>query len=639
MKANCPSCGAEVEFKSSISVFSVCDHCKFMLVRHDMDLESLGKMAQLPDDVSPLKIGTRGRYKNTAFEVVGRLKVGWSEGYWNEWFLLFDGGRQGWLAEAMGLFMLSTEVEDSKRVPKLADLHAGTEYALTASQKFTVDDIKEATCIGSEGELPFKGLEGRKTTSVDLSNNSGEFANIEYSEEGVNLYVGRYVDFDNLELSNLRDLPADMKKIRSAELFKCPSCGGPFSMLTPGLTASVACSYCGSTIDVTNRNLAILSKADQKMKIRPLIPIGSKGKLFGTEWEVTGFMRRTDQTGQYPWNEYLLFNPCRGVRWLTVYNGHWNYVEMARFRPESASLGLRMKLGDRFFRKFLVGKAKVVYVLGEFYWRVRIGETVDVADYILPPEILSCESDKSEANWSLGRYIEPEEIATAFGIKAGMPQKTGVAPNQPSPYGAQTQRAWSSFVAFVMLLALLQLYFAFTAQDKEVYRETFSLTRDDKTKSFISRPFDLQGGYGNVSVNLRAPLDNDWVETEIDLVDESTNKSIEFSETAEYYHGSEGGESWSEGSQDSNFIIDSVPGGRYHLLIQPHTDPMKTGEKSFTLSLKRGVVTWSNFFLAICLLLIYPLCVYFRSRSFELKRWSESDLSGNAASSDDDEGE
>jgi len=604
-----------------------------------MDLESLGKMAQLPDDVSPLKIGSRGKYKNTAFELVGRLKIAWSEGYWNEWFLLLDNGRRGWLAEAMGLFMLSTEVEQPKSVPKLAEIQVGTVYQITPSKTYIVDDIKEAVCIGSEGELPFRGVQGRKTTSVDLSNNSGEFANIEYSDDdGIHLYVGRYVDFDNLELSNLRDLPADMKKIRSAELFKCPSCGGPFSMLMPGLTASVACKYCSSTIDVTNRNLAILSKADKQMKIKPLIPVGSKGKLFGTEWEITGFMRRADQTGQYPWDEYLLFNPCRGIRWLTTYNGHWNYVEMARFRPESAFLGVYMKLGDKSFKKFLVGKAKVVYVIGEFYWRVKIGETVDVADYILPPEILSCESDKSEANWSLGRYMEPQEIALAFGIKEEMPQKVGVAPNQPSPYVAQSQRVWFSFAAFAMLLAAVQVFFAVTAPDKEVYRENFSFNRGEKTKSFITRPFDLPGGSGNLSVDLHANVQNDWMEAAIDLVDEKTGKTIGFSQSAEHYSGVDEGESWSEGSPDSHFILSAVPEGRYHLVVQPSADATKAGEKTFTLSLRRGIVTWSNFILALFLLSVYPLCIWCKSRKFELKRWSESDLSGGSADNSDDDG-
>jgi len=80
-KAICPSCGAEVVFKSSVSVFTVCAYCKSMIVRHDMDLEALGTMAEVPDDVSPLRIGTRGRDSSGRFEIVGRLKMSWSEGY------------------------------------------------------------------------------------------------------------------------------------------------------------------------------------------------------------------------------------------------------------------------------------------------------------------------------------------------------------------------------------------------------------------------------------------------------------------------------------------------------------------------------------------------------------------------------
>jgi hypothetical protein len=299
-----------------------------------------------------------------------------------------------------------------------------------------------------------------------------------------------------------------------------------------------------------------------------------------------------------------------------------------------------MRLGDKSFKKFLVGKAKVVYVIGEFYWRVKIGETVDVADYILPPEILSCESDQSEVNWSLGRYIEPQEIALAFGIKGEMPQKTGVAPNQPSPYGPQSQKVWSSFAAFALLLAVVQLFFAFTAPEKQVYRGNFAFNQSDKTKSFLTPPFDLPGGSGNLSVTLHSPVENDWVEASIDLVDEKTNKSIGFSQTAEYYSGRDGGESWSEGSQDSNFVLSSVPGGRYHLVIQPFADSARPGEKTFTLTMHRGIVTWSNFFLALLMLSVYPLCLWCKSRKFELNRWSESDLSpGSTDNTDDNEGE
>ena len=589
MKANCPSCGAEVTFKSSISVFAVCDFCKSMIVRHDMDLEALGQMAQLPDDVSPLKIGSRGKYKNTAFEVIGRLKVAWSEGYWNEWFLLFENGKNGWLAEAMGFFMMSSEVKATDRVPKRADLKVGKGYDLAPSQKFFVDDIKEAVCIGSQGELPFKGLQGRKTVSVDLSNYSGEFVNIEYSDQDdVSLYVGRYVDFEELEFSNLRDLTADIKKIRSTELFKCPSCGGPFSMLTPGITASVACKYCGSTIDATNQTLALLSKAEKKIKIRPLIPIGSKGKLFGFDWEVTGFMRRSDEAGEYPWDEYLLFNPYKGFRWLTTYNGHWNYVELMQVRPFRGGAAPELKYKDRTFKKFLAGKGRVQYVLGEFYWRVRLDDTVNMTDYICPPEILSCEAEESEVNWSLGRYIEPREIAMAFGLKEEMPRKQGVAPNQPSPYEGVSSRLMPVFLFFAACLTALQFYFVLTAPDKEVYRGDFTFRHDETSKTIVTPSFDLPGDMNNLSVTMRSSLQNDWIGAGIDLVDEKTGRSLGFEQAVEYYSGTDSDGSWSEGSQDTNLVLSSVPGGRYHLVIQPAADTAKSGEKSFDPVIAQG---------------------------------------------------
>ncbi|MBI5233027.1 MAG: DUF4178 domain-containing protein [Deltaproteobacteria bacterium] len=638
MKAACPSCGADVIFKSSISVFSVCDHCKSMIVRHDMDVETLGQMAQLPDDVSPLKIGSRGKYKNTVFEIIGRLKVAWSEGCWNEWLILFENGKHGWLAEAMGLFMLSSEVKETGKIPGHDEIEVGKGYDIVPMKTFFANDIKEAVCVGSEGELPFKGLVGRKTVSIDFSDRSGEFACIEYSsQDGLRLYIGRYVEFGDLDFSNLRDLAADIRKIRSAKLFKCPSCGGPFSMRTPGHTASVACGYCGSVIDATNRTLQLLCKVKSKMKIMPLLPIGSRGKLFDVEWEVIGFMRRADVSGQYPWDEYLLFNPRSGFRWLTTYKGHWNYVEMVRAHPVVSGPGSEMKFAGKTFNKFLAGKAKVVYVLGEFYWRVRIGDTVGVADYICPPEILSCERDKSEFNWSLGKYIEPLEIAQAFDIKDEMPSKEGIAPNQPSPYGPQASQIKKAFAALAVLLTVMQFYFVYSARDREVYRGGFTFEHKEASKAIVTPSFELQGRSDNLSVSLESPVQNDWMEAGIDLVDEKTNKSLGFEQGVEFYSGTDSDGHWSEGSRNSSKVLSFVPAGRYHLLIQPAADTGKDGTKSFTISLRRGVVIWSNYFTALFLLGIYPAWVCLRGRAFEVSRWSESDLSPYKAAGEEED--
>jgi hypothetical protein len=61
--ANCPSCGAKVVFQSAASILAVCSYCKSTL-RHDLDLQNIGKMANWADG-SPLQLHAEGNYRCT----------------------------------------------------------------------------------------------------------------------------------------------------------------------------------------------------------------------------------------------------------------------------------------------------------------------------------------------------------------------------------------------------------------------------------------------------------------------------------------------------------------------------------------------------------------------------------------------
>jgi hypothetical protein len=206
LKSPCPSCGAEVEFKSKVSVFSVCPYCRSTIVRHDLKLETLGKMAELPEDMTPFQCGTSGKYDGKAFELLGRVKLSWDDGSWNEWFAQFSDGREGWLAEAQGMYMMSFLRPEITQVPPVGELKAGFAFPMGGAS-FKVDDIKRATCMGSEGELPYPAPVGRESVSVDLSAPGNLFATVEYSiTEGVRVYIGKTVEFDTLALKGLREL-------------------------------------------------------------------------------------------------------------------------------------------------------------------------------------------------------------------------------------------------------------------------------------------------------------------------------------------------------------------------------------------------------------------------------------------------
>jgi len=90
VEANCPACAAPVEFSVGNSLVVVCGHCQSLVGRADGRIEDYGKVAELVEIDSPLKVGLRGRYKGVVFEVTGRTQLEHSAGgTWNEWYLAF----------------------------------------------------------------------------------------------------------------------------------------------------------------------------------------------------------------------------------------------------------------------------------------------------------------------------------------------------------------------------------------------------------------------------------------------------------------------------------------------------------------------------------------------------------------------
>ena len=124
LSLNCPSCGAAVNFQSKASVFAVCSFCKSTLVRQDIDLKAIGKMSELQDDLTPFQVGTTGMFFQEKFELVGRLKIPYQDGFWNEWYALFGDGKEAWLAEAQGFLGLCFPVADWQP-PDLSELFNG----------------------------------------------------------------------------------------------------------------------------------------------------------------------------------------------------------------------------------------------------------------------------------------------------------------------------------------------------------------------------------------------------------------------------------------------------------------------------------------------------------------------------------
>ncbi len=200
--ATCPNCGAKIVFKWSSSVQTVCEYCKSVLVRTDVDLTKIGQVADLPPDISPIQLNTEGVYNKRAFVVIGRILYEYEQGGWNEWHLMLNDGSSGWLSDAQEEYAVSF-LSSGQKLPPASQLQAGQQFSWNGDV-YTLSVITEAHFRGVQGELPFKFWDKDNITFADLRTQSKKFATLDYSDEQPALYLGEFVEFDDLRLKNLR---------------------------------------------------------------------------------------------------------------------------------------------------------------------------------------------------------------------------------------------------------------------------------------------------------------------------------------------------------------------------------------------------------------------------------------------------
>lgn len=428
------------------------------------------------------------------------------------------------------------------------------------------------------------------------------------------------------------------------EALKCPSCGGNVELRGMQHTKNVVCVQCLSVLDATTPSLEIIQRFEQRARIQPLIPLGWRGKLHGSQWEALGFQVRTINVEgvYYSWHEYLLFNPYKGFRYLSQYNGHWNDIVPAKGLPTfTTSMGRKAAVYDgTTFKHFQCAEAETTFVMGEFPWQVRVGERVTCDDYVAPPQVLSSEINAGEVNWSIGQYIEGKEIWEKFNLPGSPPVKSGVYANQPSPHTGEVGKAWSRFILMAVIWAALVAFFTFSASNKEVFRANHHYSQDTPGEhSFVTPIFEVPGRTSNVEVELRTDLNNNWSYFNLALINEQTGQGFDFGREVSYYTGRDSDGAWTEGKPQDSVVVPRVPPGRYYLRVEPEMDAQASRQATAGMSMNyeirvlRDVPRSFWLWLALPFLIIPPIVKSLRSAGFEGARWSESDY---APSGDDD---
>ena len=188
-----------------------------------------------------------------------------------------------------------------------------------------------AKCVAAEGELPFVFDGAYDAPLVDLQGFGKTFATLDYSDSPnkPRVYLGEYVSLDDLHLEGRPEAAASSERV-----VVCPSCHNEIPI--HGLhTVFVVCKACESGIDLASEKGHAARGKFPAWRSDLDIALNSVGVFGGLPYQVLGFQRRcvhVEGVG-YRWDEYVLFNPDVGFRWLTQYEGHWNWVRPALGYP------------------------------------------------------------------------------------------------------------------------------------------------------------------------------------------------------------------------------------------------------------------------------------------------------------------
>jgi hypothetical protein len=433
------------------------------VLREGDALRKIGESAELFDDRSALQLGASGRFQNRGFTLIGRVQLGYGgtgttdvEGRWNEWHALFDDTRSGWLSEDNDQYVFVFDIPGDPGAPPAVQLAPGQPVTL-AGKQWRVASRVQARPLAAEGELPSAPSLGQSIPIIDLRNEQNQVATLEYGSSGPpKLSIGQAVRLDELQLKGLREGPDAGAKTLGAQGFPCPSCGAPIEVKLAD-TRSISCGNCKSVVDLSKGVGAELTSYRQNQTYEPVIPLGKTGRIAigdneRRDWQVVGFSvkRGNNEDDSFTWNDYLLYNRQEGFAFLVDSSEGWVGFRTLTGAPSEAAggvswNGVRYRLTDSYL-------AEVLYVEGEFYWKVERAQQTRTADFAAGARRLSREQTEAEVVWSQGTTIPAVAVQQAFGLD---PTNARVNLTDIRPTSGGRTGSWVIWLVVIIIVLIL----------------------------------------------------------------------------------------------------------------------------------------------------------------------------------------
>jgi uncharacterized membrane protein YgcG len=187
-----------------------------------------------------------------------------------------------------------------------------------------------------------------------------------------------------------------------------------------------------------------------------ILPVADARGVTNAEWTVLGYVERSTGAPMsddwFGWQEYLLYNVQHGYRWLVFDEGNFLLITpLAAGDIDASRVPVFVRRNNIHYRQRNSQQARVDFVLGEFYWKVEVGERVEAADYQAGGALVSREESETEVSWTYSVLCSRDAVAAAFGIAT--PSGGGAAWTPSSPGQAK-------LIGYLLIIGFFFLIFA-----------------------------------------------------------------------------------------------------------------------------------------------------------------------------------
>jgi len=632
---HCPDCSRVLYFSHADTNIIHCG-CGSTVYRSDgaVFAKPFYTVANPFDVIQP---GTEGSWNGKSFRVLGRMRAWIEEFVFNYWTVLWNDGSITYLGEGYGLYAVYEPIViDRDLKDSLDTVNVGTKRDLFSKETFILERKYRCYKWELEGEAWLPNVPSSFRTFEFAAADGRRIEVIEFQKNATLSFSVFYTSKEALQLKHTRNGVPPLKTLT------CNHCAKENTLKAFPFSQSYACVHCGIRYGLEDGlNFKQVGQRNST-DIGPDIELGSKGKIRGVEYEVIGYAQK-EEANQYrsKWKEYTLFNPQSGFAFLSEFSGHWILLKERGDAPvlmKESSKTINHEKEE--FQLFNLYNYLVVNAKGEFPYQAFNDQEKKVREFISPPEVwIQEKSGREGIIWFLGEHITGSELQAAFGNKISLPWKSGVGAVEPKGF-VSMEKIIRFGIAATLLLVLAHVITSMTHRNQLISDNTYDFSPNADTAAFVKKGIVLDKWSSNLQFEIYADVDNSWCEVSGTLVDVVKGTEYSFEKGVEYYYGYTDGESWREGDKKEIAYLNSIPAGRYDLIVRAtretklvfnsySTGPPTTAPslQSFHMIVTYDTTNDRNLFLCMIPVVLWAIGHVLLVRYNERRRWYNSPYS------------